>query len=150
MSIELEIPEDGYLSIINISEQDEETLLFPNAYERDERVSAGRLAAVQADQGHRRGTGVAAGTLRSAGRNAKREVTVVVRARAIAPAVLCFGLAGCAGGQVSQPANPSSPMDPGWQKMCLDRAAKAKHPKQAENECYWAMTPRGGGGGGGR
>ena len=43
MAIDIEIPRSGYLHVFNISEQDEVVLLYPNQYERDNRVEPGQM-----------------------------------------------------------------------------------------------------------
>ncbi len=43
MSMRIDIPHSGYLHVINISQQDEMILLFPNQFDRNNRVNAGQM-----------------------------------------------------------------------------------------------------------
>ena len=43
MKMDIDIPVGGYLHLINISQQDETILLYPNKYQRDNLVSAGQM-----------------------------------------------------------------------------------------------------------
>lgn len=43
ITISIDLPFDGYLNIVNVGPRDEPTILFPNRFSEDNRVSAGRF-----------------------------------------------------------------------------------------------------------